>query len=110
MGILAQLYQLADVAFVGGSFQGSVHNVMEPAAMGKPIIVGPTIQNSHEAFLLLEKGAAKIVRTPQQMASVISDWLKNKEVRITTGNIGKQLIADNLGAVERTLKRLRQYV
>lgn len=110
VGILAQLYQLADVAFVGGSFQGSVHNVMEPAAMGKPIIVGPTIQNSHEASLLLEKGAAKIVRTPQQTASVISDWLKNKEGRITTGNIGKQLIMDNLGAVERTLRRLRQYV
>ena len=110
VGILAQLYQLADVAFVGGSFHGSVHNVMEPAAMGKPIIVGPIIQNSHETSLLLEKGAAKVVDNAQQMASVISGWLQNKEVRITTGHIGKQLIADNLGAVARTLGYLRKYM
>ena len=110
VGILAKLYQLADVAFVGGSFHGSVHNVMEPAAMGKPIIVGPTIQNAYEASLLLEKGAAKVVHTPQQMASVIFDWLDNKEERIIIGKIGRQLIEDNLGAVERTLRQLRQYI
>lgn len=110
VGILAKLYQLADVAFVGGSFHGSVHNVMEPAAMGKPIILGPTIQNAYEASLLLDKGAAKLVQTPQQMASVITDWLNNKEARISCGNIGKQLVEDNLGAVERTLRHLRRYV
>lgn len=110
VGILAKLYQLADVAFVGGSFHGSVHNVMEPAAMGKPIILGPTIQNAHEAMLLLDKGAGKQVHTPQQMASVISDWLNNEEARITAGNIGKQMIEDNLGAVERTLRHLRNYL
>lgn len=110
VGILAKLYQLADVAFVGGSFHGSVHNVMEPAAMAKPIIVGPTIQNSHESTLLLDKGAAKLVHTPQQMASVISDWLNNKEARVTAGNIGKQVIADNLGAVARTLTYLQRYL
>lgn len=110
VGILAQLYQLADVVFVGGSFHGSVHNVMEPAAMGKPIIFGPTIQNAYEASLLLDKGAAKLVRTPQQMASVITDWLNNKAARISCGNIGKQLVEDNLGAVERTLRHLQSHL
>lgn len=110
VGILAQLYQLADVAFVGGSFHGSVHNVMEPAAMGKPIIFGPMIQNAYEASLLLEKGAAKLVWTPEQMASVISDWMNKNEKRTTAGNNGKQLIAANLGAVERTLSHLQKYV
>ena len=110
VGMLAALYQVADVAFVGGSFHGSVHNVMEPAAMAKPIIVGPTIENSHEATLLLDIGAAKQAHTPQQMASIISDWLNNKEVRIAAGNIGKQLIEDHLGAVARTLRHLQRYL
>jgi 3-deoxy-D-manno-octulosonic-acid transferase len=110
VGILAKLYQLADIAFVGGSFHGSVHNVMEPAAMAKPVLFGPTIQNSYEASLLFEKGAAKLVRTPQQMATVIVEWLNNKEERINAGNIGKQLIEENLGAVERTLVHLRKYM
>ena len=110
VGILAKLYQLADIAFVGGSFHGSVHNVMEPAAMSKPILFGPTIQNAYETSLLLERGAAKLVRTPQQMAAVITKWLNSKEERIAAGKIGKQLIEENLGAVERTLAHLRKYV
>jgi 3-deoxy-D-manno-octulosonic-acid transferase len=110
VGILAKLYQLADIAFVGGSFHGSVHNVMEPAAMAKPILFGPTIQNAYETSLLLERGAAKLVRTPQQMAAVITKWLNSKEERIAAGKIGKQLIEENLGAVERTLAHLRKYV
>ena len=110
VGILAKLYQLADIAFVGGSFHGSVHNVMEPAAMAKPVIFGPTIQNAYEASLLLEMGAAEIVRTPQQMAEILIEWLNDEEKRTEVGNIGKQLIEKNLGAVERTLAHLRKYV
>ena len=110
VGHLAKLYHLADVAFVGGSFHGSVHNVMEPAAMAKPVLFGPTIQNSHEASLLLEKGAAKLVYTPEQMATTITTWLTNEEEGIAIGKIGKQLIEGNLGAVERTLSHLRKYL
>ncbi len=110
VGILAKLYQLADIAFIGGSFHGSVHNVMEPAAMAKPVLFGPTIQNSNEATLLLEKGAAKLVHTSQQMADVLKEWLINLEKRTEVGRIGKQMIEENLGAVERTLVHLRKYM
>ena len=110
MGILAKLYGMADIAFVGGSFRGSVHNVMEPAAMAKPVIFGPTIQNAYEASLLVDQGAAKLVHTAQQLADAIIMWLKDEASRTTAGNIGKQLIEENLGAVERTLVHLRKYV
>ena len=110
VGMLAKLYWLADIAFVGGSFHGSVHNVMEPAAMAKPVIFGPTIQNAYEANLLLEKGAAKLVNTSQEMVKVITDWLHCDEERETAGMNGKQMIADNLGAVDRTLTHLRKFV
>ena len=75
VGLLAKLYRLADIAFVGGSFRGSVHNVMEPAAMAKPVIFGPTIQNAHEASLLVDRGGAKLVRTVQELADAITIWL-----------------------------------
>ncbi len=110
VGLLAKLYQLADIAFVGGSFHGSVHNVMEPAAMAKPVLFGPTIQNSYEASLLLERGAAKLVNMPQQMASVITEWMHDKEKRTKAGNIGKRVIEENLGAVQQTLVHLRKYL
>ena len=110
VGLLAKLYGLADIAFVGGSFRGSVHNVMEPAAMAKPVLFGPTIQNAYEASLLVEQGGAKLVHTARELADGIIVWLNDTEARKTAGNIGKQLIEENLGAVERTLVHLREYV
>ena len=110
VGLLAKLYALADIAFVGGSFRGSVHNVMEPAAMAKPVIFGPTIQNAHEASLLVDRGGAKLVKTAQALADVISGWLQDDKGRTTAGGIGKQLIEEHLGAVARTLVHLRKYV
>ena len=110
VGLLAKLYGLADIAFVGGSFRGSVHNVMEPAAMAKPVLFGPTIQNAYEASLLVERGGAKLVHTAQQLADTITLWLDDTTARETAGSIGKQLIEENLGAVERTLVYLREYV
>ena len=110
VGILAKLYKLADIAFVGGSFHGSVHNVMEPAAMAKPVLFGPTIQNSYEASLLLEKGASKMVHTSQQMADVLKEWLNDEEKLTEVGRIGKRLIEENLGAVEQTLEHLQKYM
>ena len=110
VGLLAKLYALADIAFVGGSFRGSVHNVMEPAAMAKPVIFGPRIQNAHEASLLVDRGGAKLVRTAQELADVIRVWLDDADARTTAGSIGKQLIEENLGAVDRTLVHLRKYI
>lgn len=110
VGLLAKLYGVADIAFVGGSFRGSVHNVMEPAAMGKPVVFGPTIQNAYEASLLVDRGGAKLVRDARQLADAITVWLKDDTARTAAGNIGKQLIAENLGAVARTLAHLRRYV
>ena len=110
VGLLAKLYGLADIAFVGGSFRGSVHNVMEPAAMATPVIFGPTIQNAHEASLIVDRGGAQLVHDSQQLARVIKGWLEDDTARTTAGSIGKQLIEENLGAVERTLAHLRKYV
>ena len=110
VGLLARLYGLADIAFVGGSFRGSVHNVMEPAAMAKPVIFGPTIQNAYEASLLVDRGGAKLVRTAQALADAITVWLDDADARTTAGSIGQQLIEENLGAVERTLVHLRKYI
>ncbi|MDE0428102.1 MAG: hypothetical protein OXN25_24875 [Candidatus Poribacteria bacterium] len=110
VGLLAKLYALADIAFVGGSFRGSVHNVMEPAAMAKPVIFGRAIQNAHEASLLVDRGGAKLIHDAQQLTDAIMVWLKNNAARTKAGSIGKQLIEENLGAVERTLVHLRRYV
>ena len=110
VGLLAQLYSIADVVFVGGSFHGSVHNVMEPAAMAKPILFGPTVYNAYEAGLLQDEGAAQLVNNATEMASVLKLWLSDPKERVQRGLIGKRVIEANLGAAERTLTHLRPYL
>ena len=110
VGLLAQLYQLGDVAFVGGSFHGSVHNVMEPAAMAKPIVFGPTIHNAYEAGILKTRGAAHLANNAQEMAEALISLLSDPAKRTQMGQIGKQVIEENLGASERTLTQIRSYL
>ncbi len=110
VGLLAQLYQLGDVAFVGGSFHGSVHNVMEPAAMAKPILFGPTIHNAYEAGILKARGAAQLVNNAEEMVEVLTSLLSDTAKRTRMGQIGKQVIEENLGASERTLSHLKSHL
>ncbi|MCZ6678903.1 MAG: hypothetical protein O7E52_16850 [Candidatus Poribacteria bacterium] len=110
VGLLAKLYRLGDIAFVGGSFHGSVHNVMEPAAMAKPILFGPTIHNAYEADLLKERGAARQVNNAQELAAVLKALLSDNDLCVQMGRLGKRVIEENLGAAERTLVHLRSYL
>ena len=110
LGLLAQLYRLGDVAFIGGSFHGSVHNVMEPAAMAKPILFGPTIHNAYEAGILKARGAAQLVNNVEEMAEVLTSLFSDAARRAQMGQIGKQVIEENLGASERTLCHIRSYL
>ena len=110
VGLLAHLYRLGDVAFVGGSFHGSVHNVMEPAAMAKPILFGPTIHNAYEAGILKARGAAQLVNNVEEMAEALTSLLSDEAKRVQMGQIGKQVIEENLGASERTLAQIKPYL
>lgn len=106
VGFLAELYMLGDIAFVGGSFHGSVHNVMEPAIMGKPVLFGPTIQNSLEAFMLMERKAGIMVKNPDEMAKELVRLLSDRELMLKVGQTAQSLIEENAGATERIIKHL----
>ncbi|MEZ4871176.1 MAG: glycosyltransferase N-terminal domain-containing protein [Bdellovibrionales bacterium] len=82
VGVLADLYKLSDVAFVGGSFNGSVHSVMEPLAAGCPVFVGPDFKNNREAISFskvpLDSTPLKVVHpvnTPNDINDYVSQML-----------------------------------
>jgi 3-deoxy-D-manno-octulosonic-acid transferase len=81
---------------------------MEPAAMGKPVVFGPTIHNSYEAMLLRERGAAILVKDAQEMADAFEQLLTNPDNASERGRIAEQVILENLGASEKTLAVVRQ--
>ncbi len=101
VGVLAELYMLADITFIGGSFHGSVHNVMEPAIMGSPVLFGPTIHNSLEAFMLMDVGSGIMVKNSDEMAFELIKLLDNTNLRERLGKTAQIMIEENAGATEK---------
>lgn len=110
VGVLAELYMLSDITFIGGSFHGSVHNVMEPAVMGKPVIFGPTIYNSLEAYMLMKRGCGIMVQDADELANELIKLLGNKELRENLGESARSLIEENSGATERIIKYINEFL
>jgi 3-deoxy-D-manno-octulosonic-acid transferase len=105
MGELTALYASADVAFVGGSLTAvGGHNLLEPAALGLPVLTGPSHENSKEiALLLLRRGAALQVANAQDLAALLQGLLDDHAERRRIGVIGKDIVESNRGSVERLL-------
>jgi len=109
VGKLYKLYKLGEIAFVGGSFKSEVHNVLEPAGFGIPVLFGPKIKNSQEAVKLLEKGGAVLVKSSDQLCQELRILLKDEERRKDLGRRAYQLMVENQGAGERSWKLLREH-
>jgi 3-deoxy-D-manno-octulosonic-acid transferase len=105
VGELAELYAAADVAFVGGSLVAvGGHNLLEPAALGLPVLTGPHYSSSREiALLLLERGAALQVADAHDLASELRRLLYDPKERQRIGAVGKQIVESNRGSVARLL-------
>jgi 3-deoxy-D-manno-octulosonic-acid transferase len=105
LGELLDFYAAGDVAFVGGSLAPSGgHNLLEPAALGVPILVGPNNSNSEEiARLLIARGAAEVVRDAAELATRVSALLGDAAARERMGAAGRASVDSNRGALEKLL-------
>ena len=105
MGELMMFYAASDVAFVAGSLVPiGGHNLLEPASVGRPVLTGPHNFNSEEiAQLLMDAGAAFIVKDTEQLAHAIAGLLEAAEMRIVMGAAGKAVLDANRGALDRLL-------
>lgn len=105
IGVLRQLYALADVAFVGGSLvEEGGHNPLEPAAVAKPILFGPHTEDFRWICQALENaGGAKRVHDANQLARAVGQLFTQRHVRQRMGKHAYAVFAANRGAVARTL-------
>jgi 3-deoxy-D-manno-octulosonic-acid transferase len=112
VGELVALYAAADVAFVGGSLVAiGGHNLLEPAALGLPVLTGPSHFNAKDiAQLLLARGAALQVANARDLAASLQTLLDNPAERQRIGIIGKQLIDANRGSVARLLELMEPWL
>jgi 3-deoxy-D-manno-octulosonic-acid transferase len=105
VGELTVLYAAADIAFVGGSLVPiGGHNLLEPAALGLPVLTGPSHSNGKEiAQLLLTRGAALQVNGAADLADVLRRLIEDPAERNRIGRAGQEIIAANRGSLAKLL-------
>ena len=110
IGELMTYYACADVTFVGGSMgeQGG-HNALEPAALGKPVLFGPNMENAKEiASHLMQCNAARLVNNLQDFQQTAEQILTDGVLRNSMGQAGRSLVEKNKGALDLTLKAIEK--
>ena len=105
LGELLDFYAMGDVAFVGGTLvEVGGHNLLEPAALGLPVLAGPHNFNGADiAKILVERGAVFIVNDARELAAKVSVLLSSPEDRARIGTLGRECIEDNRGALNKLL-------
>uniref|UniRef100_UPI003D1069F0 3-deoxy-D-manno-octulosonic acid transferase n=1 Tax=Sedimenticola sp. TaxID=1940285 RepID=UPI003D1069F0 len=112
MGELTLFLAAADIAFVGGSLVATGgHNVLEPAALGLPVVFGPHMFNfAMISRMLLAEGAALEVTSAAALAGVVSDWLSDASLRARFGENGLRVVEANRGALDRLFDIIKDYL
>lgn len=110
VGILLILYAYAQIAYVGGSFRQGIHNVLEAAVYGIPVIFGPRHRNSHEPLMLVEGGGAFVVNDSEELHRSLENLLHDDVARGTTGKRAEKFVQSHVGATDRFLTHLERYL
>ena len=105
MGVLQPHYAAADLAFVGGTLAPvGGHNLLEPAALGKPVLFGPHLDAVVEiAARLLTAGAGRRVENSEDLSATLLELLPDRARRARMGQAGAELVAAGQGALQRSL-------
>jgi 3-deoxy-D-manno-octulosonic-acid transferase len=110
IGILLTLYTYADAAFIGGSFKQSIHNVLEAAVYGIPVLFGPKIENSQESQHLLKLGGGILIRNKKEAYRQFRTIFSNDELRKAKGKIASNYVKENLGATKKILLEINKVI
>ena len=105
IGMLSSLYQYGNIAYVGGGFKQGLHNILEPAVFGLPILFGPEkdFQKFPEAKEMMEADAAFTVKNESELIKIIEKLTKDENFKFETGENAKKYILANTGATDKIL-------
>ncbi|HLA58201.1 MAG TPA: glycosyltransferase N-terminal domain-containing protein [Puia sp.] len=109
IGMLARLYFYADICYVGGGFgDDGVHNVLEAAVYGKPVITGPVIEKYIEVMELADAGGVIIIDNALEAESVFDRLLNNKEEYSFHGSAARNYVYARRGATEKIVRFIQE--
>jgi 3-deoxy-D-manno-octulosonic-acid transferase len=98
VGLLSRLYRFATVSYIGGGFGTGIHNTLEAAVYGKPVVFGPNYQRFKEAHDLIERGAAYSIGSAAELISLFKRWQSQPEEMQIAGRAAETYVVSNAGA------------
>ena len=110
VGQLFSIYAYASLAYVGGGFGAGIHNTLEPAVYGLPVVFGPRYRDYHEALGLLACGGGQAVLKPAELAPALRTLMDDAERQERMAAAAREFVQSNKGATERTLRNIEPYM
>lgn len=107
IGLLSRLYRYGDIAYIGGAFGKSLHNILEPAAFGLPVLFGPNHFKFWEAAALIDKGGAFSVNDSEELESKINFLLQDEMIVRIASEMSRNFVRSNIGAAGRILEPVK---
>lgn len=108
VGMLSSLYGYGDIAYIGGGFGAGIHNTLEAAAYGMPVVFGPNFHKFQEAKDLIQARAAFFITNGRELISVVEE-LMDYQVRIEAGNRAVGYVQQQAGATDRILDYIKEH-
>ncbi len=108
IGLLSKIYSYGDIAYVGGAMGTTgLHNILEPAVFGIPILIGNHYDKFPEAFQMIDNAGVKSVNNSETLDFELSNIITNSELRLKLGELNSNFIKKNTGALIQILNSIR---
>ena len=106
IGLLSSIYRYGDMAYIGGGFGVGIHNTLEAAVYGIPVIFGPNYQKFMEAVGLIEKEGAFCINNYQELAQLLDRFYSDAEFLKESGEKAGQYVLSHAGATDKVLSHI----
>jgi len=100
IGILTQIYAYADIAYVGGAFKTGLHNILEPATYGTPVIIGPKYSKFQEAKDLVALGSCVVVNNTEELSATFNRLISDDNYRNELCTKNREFVLKNKDATK----------
>lgn len=107
IGMLSSLYQYGHVAYIGGGFGKSIHNTLEAAVYGIPVVFGPAYEKFNEALGLIECKGGFGVHSPEELQETLDELLTDENHRVVAGRNAGNFVKANIGSTEKILSTIK---
>jgi 3-deoxy-D-manno-octulosonic-acid transferase len=109
IGMLSRLYRHAYITYVGGAFKkNGIHNVLEPAVYGKPVLFGPYFKKHAETIDLVNNGGAVSISNADDCSKTIQSLLQNKEEYEMRSGKSLNYVRSNMGATKKIMEYIQR--